>query len=79
MGRTNSLTSARRRDGLGYIRIWATPPQRLVSWDGAPSPTKMMYANQNLLNLKTGAKASQSGYNESGALPDFLQQCIVDR
>jgi len=34
LGRTNSLTSARRGDGLGYIRIWATPPRRLVFWDG---------------------------------------------
>ena len=35
LGRTNSLTSARRRDGLENIRIWATPPKRLVFWDGA--------------------------------------------
>ena len=39
LGRTNSSTSARRGDGLGNIRIWATPPKRLVFWDGAPSPT----------------------------------------
>jgi len=24
-------------NGLGYIKIWATPPSRLVFWDGAPS------------------------------------------
>ena len=41
MGRTNSPTSARRGDGLGYIRIWATPPKRLVFWDGAPSPSSV--------------------------------------
>ena len=35
LGRTNSLTSARRGDGLEYIRIWATPLRRLVFWDGA--------------------------------------------
>ena len=35
--RTNSHTSARHGDGLGYIRIWATLPKRLVFWDGAPS------------------------------------------
>ena len=34
-----SPTSARRGDGLGFIRIWATPPNRLVFWDGAPSPS----------------------------------------
>ena len=35
LGRTNSPTSVRRGDGLGYIRIWATPSKRLVFWDGA--------------------------------------------
>ena len=39
LGRTNSLTSARRGNGLGYIRISVTPPRRLVFWDGAPSPS----------------------------------------
>ena len=39
MDRTNSPTSARRDDGHRYIRIWATPPRRLVFWDGAPSST----------------------------------------
>ena len=37
---TNSLTLARQGNGLEYIRIWATPPRRLVFWDGAPSPYK---------------------------------------
>ena len=37
---TNSLTLARQGDGLWYIKIWATPPDRLVFWDGAPSPYK---------------------------------------
>ena len=37
LGRTNSPTSARHGDGIGYIRIWATPPRKLVFWDGAPS------------------------------------------
>ena len=39
LGRTNSPTSARRGDGLGFTRIWATPPNRLFFWDGAPSPS----------------------------------------
>ena len=30
LDRTNSPTSARRGDGLENIRIWATPPKRLV-------------------------------------------------
>ena len=34
LGRTNSPISARRGDGLEFIRIWATPPNRLVFWDG---------------------------------------------
>jgi len=38
LGRTNSPTSARHRDGLGFIRIWTAPPRRLVFWDGASSP-----------------------------------------
>ena len=33
--RTNSPTLARHGDGLGYIRIWATPPKGLIFWDGA--------------------------------------------
>ena len=35
--RTNSPTSVRLGDGLGYISVWATPPNRLTFWDGAPS------------------------------------------
>ena len=34
---TNNLTWAKRGDGLGYIKIWATIPRRLVFWDGVPS------------------------------------------
>ena len=30
LGRTNSPTSARHEDSFRYIRIWATPPRRLV-------------------------------------------------
>jgi len=35
--RTNSPTSVRLRDGLGYISFCATPPNMLNFWDGAPS------------------------------------------
>ena len=28
--RTNSPTTARHEDGLHYIKIWVTPPRRLV-------------------------------------------------
>ena len=35
LGRTNSPTSARYEDGLKYIRIWTTPPRKLVLWDSA--------------------------------------------
>ena len=42
MGRTNSLTSAKLGDGLGFIRIWATLPRRLVFWDGAPIPYSIL-------------------------------------
>ena len=37
---TNSPTLVRQEDGLRYIRIWATPPRRLVFCDGALSPYK---------------------------------------
>ena len=40
--RTNNPTSARHGDDLGYIR--ATPPRRLVFWDGAPSLYKCIRA-----------------------------------
>ena len=43
MDGTDSLTSARHGDGLGYIRIWATPPRRLIFGDGAPSPSIMAF------------------------------------
>ena len=33
--RTNSPTSARHEDGLGYTRIWATPHRRIAFWDDA--------------------------------------------
>ena len=39
LGQTKSPTLARHGDGLKFIRIWATPPNRLVFWDGAPSPS----------------------------------------
>ena len=42
MGRTNSPTSAKRGDGLRNIRIWATPPKRLVFWDDAPSTSRIV-------------------------------------
>jgi len=37
---TNSPTLARQGDGLGYIKIWATPPRRLIFWDSASSSYK---------------------------------------
>jgi len=42
LGRINSPTSARHGDGLGFIRIWATPHNRLVFWDGVPSPFSIL-------------------------------------
>jgi len=29
---TNSPTSVRLKDGLEYISVWATPPNRLTFW-----------------------------------------------
>jgi len=40
LGQTNSPTLARHEDDLGFIRIWATLSNRLIFWDGAPSPYK---------------------------------------
>jgi len=39
--RANSPTSARHGDDLLYTSIWATPPRRLVFWDGAPGPYRL--------------------------------------
>ena len=39
LGRTNSPTLTRRGDDLRYRRIWATPPRRLVFWNGTSSPS----------------------------------------
>ena len=38
----------RRVDGLGYIRIWVTPPRRLVFWNGAASPSLSMILSKFL-------------------------------
>ena len=43
LGQTNSPTSARHGDDLGFIRIWVTLPRRLVFWDGALSPYKTRF------------------------------------
>ena len=51
LGRTNSPTSARRGDGLENIKIWATPPKKLVFWDGAPSPSSYNYKQDPNPNL----------------------------
>ena len=39
LGRINSPTSARHRNGLEFIRIWATPPNRLIFSRLAPTHT----------------------------------------
>ena len=49
--RTNSPTSARHGDDLGYIRIWATPSRMLAFNDGTPN----LYISQLsvILHIKT--------------------------
>ena len=42
------IVPARRRDSVGLISIWATPPKRLVFWDGAPSPSKTSFDRHQL-------------------------------
>ena len=42
LDRTSSPKSARHADDLRFIRIWATPPNRLVFWDRAPSPYSIL-------------------------------------
>jgi len=37
LSRTNSPTSVRHEDGFEYIRILATPPRKLIFWDGNSS------------------------------------------
>jgi len=41
LGRTNSPTSARHGDGLGYIRIWAIPLRRLVFLGWCPESLQL--------------------------------------
>ena len=59
--RTNCPTSAKHGDGLGYIRIWATPPRRLVFWDGAPNPYKWYQSHAPYLVLCVGGVRSPQG------------------
>ena len=74
MGRTNSPTSARRGDGLGYIRIWATPPNRLVFWDGAPSTS----SSSSFVEIGVGGEGEVEYSKEpmpklEGLEPDFWE------
>jgi len=64
LGQTNSPTSARRGDGFGYIRIWATPPKRLVFWDGAPSPYEWYQSHAPNLVVCVGDVRSPKGATE---------------
>ena len=67
LGRTNSLTSARRGDGLGYIRIWAAPPKRLVFWNSAPSPTWYQSHAPNLVVCVGDVRRCRSPNGAKGA------------
>jgi len=57
---TNSPTLARQWDGIGYIRIYATPPRRLVFWDGVSSPYK--WYQSHALNLLRGLNSRYESY-----------------
>ena len=61
LDRTNSPTSVRHGDGLGYIRIWVTPPRRLVFWDGLPSPYKWYQSHAPNLIVCVGDLRSPKG------------------
>ena len=68
LGRTNSPTSARHRDSLEFIKIWATPPKKLIFYDDAPSPYKW-YQNHapNLLSWIYKDWALEGGNHAPGA------------
>ena len=64
--RTNSPTWVRLGDGLAYISIWTTPPNRLTFWDGAPSfitppcqPPASLFSSPHLLTLQPPAACHQ--------------------
>ena len=76
---TNKPTLARQGDGLGYIRIWAAPPSRLVFWDGASSSYK--WYQSHTLNLSCvqepprvdGIVLGASAGAGTGAVKDTVQ------
>ena len=69
---TNSPTLARQGDFLGYTRIWATPPRRLVFWDGAPSPYK--WYQSHALNLVMCGRSPRM----DGVVPDAGADTVKD-
>ena len=70
---TNSLTLARQGDDLGYIRIWATPPRRLVFWDGAPSPHK--WYQSHTPNLVICGRSPKTGRRSLGCRHRHRHRC----
>jgi len=64
LGRTNSPTSVRHEDDLGFIRIWATPPNRLVFWDGTPSPHTNWYQSNMASKMTTTTKFELEKFDE---------------
>ena len=67
--RTNSLTSTRHQDDLGYIRIWA-PPNNLTFWDGTPSHYKWYQSYAPNLLVWVGGVWSPSSVYEWCLIPD---------
>ena len=66
----NSPTLARHGDGHEYIRIWATPPKRLVFWDGAPSPYKWYQSHApNLVMCGRSPKGAQGAGTKGVLVP----------
>jgi len=57
--RTNSSAPIRYEDG--YISVWATSPNRLTFWDGAPSLISGIRAMLQALNRMCGKKISGMG------------------
>ena len=72
---------------VGYIRIWATPPRRLVFWDGAPSPYKYPFLGNNLYALipivvisgEDAPRPDRLGWRSENELQDLLRQCEEEK
>ena len=78
LGRTNSPTLARRGDDLGFIRIWATPLNRLI---GAPNPSLFDHASRKYLytNIRLWLRSGMSTVMLATKACELFDRHLTDR